>query len=99
MQFYEHFTVAKYAYIMSKIKINFFIAVSDAGWSLPAAWLSPLGCTVTLVIGALVSGIVCPRDPRTIDPDLVSPFIRWLHCRIWGWDIGATFKDVSNVIL
>ncbi|KAF4530690.1 hypothetical protein B566_EDAN004929 [Ephemera danica] len=72
-------------------------STSEARSLVPVSCLTPIGSAITLVLGALVSAVVCPRDPSILDPALVSPVVRWLYRKIRGVPIGTNYEDSSSV--
>jgi len=63
-------------------------------------WYTLIGSFVTIVVGLFVSLLTGGKDPRTLDPRLISPPIDWFVTRclplrvqeVLKWDLGAMKK-------
>ena len=65
-------------------------------------WFSAIPCMWTIFVGSLISYFYKPQDPKTLNPDLISPGLKGLF-KYWpepvrkiidNWQIGANYvKD------
>ena len=55
-------------------------------------WFSAIACMFCLVVGIVVSFLTKPQDPKTLNPDLISPGFRGLFS-FWPKPVSEFFED------
>ena len=67
------------AYTLIKSYSNF--SFSFQIYKISTMWYYPLSCLICFLIGALVSALIKPQDPKVLNRDLISPafytLFRW----------------------
>eukprot|EP00095_Tigriopus_kingsejongensis_P004642 maker-scaffold29_size597861-snap-gene-0.10 protein:Tk04642 transcript:maker-scaffold29_size597861-snap-gene-0.10-mRNA-1 annotation:"hypothetical protein DAPPUDRAFT_330864" len=62
-------------------------------------WFSAIACNTCIIVGIVVSLLTTPQDPKTLNPDLISPWFkrifaiwpRFIRDRIYDLDIGSQY--------
>ncbi|KAJ8020485.1 Sodium-coupled monocarboxylate transporter 2 [Holothuria leucospilota] len=49
-------------------------------YALSYAYYTPLTCLITIIVGVVVSFLIQPTDPSSLDPDLLSPMAETFCC-------------------